>query len=767
VAVLASLAFPWAVDPTAEASSPTVEAWEERTPEGDVDLFSMSFDELLQLEVVTTSARPQESRVAPSTVHVITEEMIQRRGYATLTDLLEDLPEVEVQRKAIAEFRDMVTIRGLAGNNRFIVLLDGYRINDAAGTPHSMGYNYPVADVERVEVVLGPASALYGADAFTGVVNIITKSGKEREWVKVTGSYGRFNTTENSVAAGVELFPDVSLAVVGSVYYSEEPYLPDFYPGKFSWYNDQYRNQGKARASPFAPPDATVDVPVKPWGPPTLAYFTSARLDAGDFRLGYTRLYDSYSSSGGVRPEFSLYIDEAQWAYTIQSVYGQHTLKALQDRLQLLSSVSVSTYEVDPESRFVNSFCEYGGYKAGPDGSFSGGFKYQEDMAWKLEERLSYNFARWLSASVGLTYEDFSGQPKSADLYHPYDPNVPANLQGHVYPGTRVIDANGNDLSVPTDFYYFRYQNVGSYLELQSSPLDWLSITGGARLDYNTQWGMNVAPRAGLAVSPWGGMWFKTLYGEAFLAPSPYYGYNHFGSFYPATGDDGEIVGLQSAFWRVPNPDLEPEKLRTLELSLSQTIEDMVVLSANGYYTWVRDLISSDESQDELFQGWPVATVQRLVNRGSAHAYGATGRLEGIWRPGGITINPWASYTWSDGEVEGEPLPFNAKHTAKGGLDLAWRGISLSTRVLYRSESLHPVQKDADGDALAVADSTVLHLHLRYSEIVHIDRFKLSAWLRIRNLLDARHGHVTNESDQFIGAPQDPLRVVGGVELRY
>ncbi|MBM4353909.1 MAG: hypothetical protein FJ109_08950 [Deltaproteobacteria bacterium] len=739
---------------------------EDRSSEKGVDLFSKSFDELLQLEIVTSTAGPQESRMAPSTVHVITEEMIQRRGYANLADLLEDIPQIEIQRKAIAEFRDMVTFRGLAGNNRFIVMRDGYRINDAAGSPHSMGHNYPLANVARVEVVLGPASAIYGADAFTGVVNIISKNGEEAEGIKVTGSYGRFNTTENTLEAGVKLFDDVSLALTGSFYYSDEPFLPDFYPDEFSWYTNQYRKDGKARASPFAPPEATVDVPIKPWGPSTLAYFAGARLDAGDFRVGYDRLYDSYTSSGGVRPEFSLYIDEAKWAYTIQSAYARHELRKLDDRLRLLSSISVSTYEVAPESRFANSFCEYGGYNAST-GDFSGGFKYQEDLAWLAEERLSYDFARWLSGSLGVTYQDVMGQPKSADLYQQYDPDVPAGLQGHVYPGTRVTDAEGNDLSVPTDFYYFRYQNLGTYLELQSSPWDWLSLTAGGRLDYNTRWGTNMAPRAGLAVTPWEGMWVKALYGEAFLAPSPYYAFNHFGSFYPATDDDGNVTGLQSAFWRVPNPDLEPEKLRTVEVNVSQNFQDMIVVGANGYYTWVRDLISVNENHDELFQGWPVATVQRLVNRGEASAYGATGRVEGIWRPADFTVNPWVSYTWSDGEVAGEPLPFNATHTVKGGLDLAWKGLSLSTRVINRSESLHPVQRDDKGNALAVPGSTVLNLHLRYSRIVAIDRFRVSAWVRFQNLLDSRYEHVTNESDQFTGAPQDPLRVIGGLELQY
>jgi outer membrane receptor protein involved in Fe transport len=743
---------------------PAMGMGEERTGQGDVDLFSKSFDELLLLEVVTTSAKSLASGLAPSTVYVVTEEVILRRGYGNLTDLLEDIPEIEVQRKAIAEFREMVTVRGLAGNNRFIILLDGYRVNDSGGSPHSMGFNYPLVNVERVEVVLGPASALYGADAFTGVINIITKGGKEIDGVKAVGSYGRFNTTHGSLVAGREIFDDVSLAFTGSVYYSDEPYLPDFYPDEFAWYTDMYKANGKAQAGPWAP-DQTVDVPVRPWGPPTLAYFAGVRLDAGDFQLGYTRLFDSYTSSGGVKPEFSLYVDEARWAYTIQSTYAQHTLRAMDDRLRLLSSVSVSTYEVDPDSRFANSYAEYGGYNAATK-EWSGGYKYQEDVSWLLEERLSYDFARWLSASLGLTLQDVMGQPKSADLYHPFDPDVPANLQGHVYPGTRVEDAAGNDLSVPTDFYYYRYQNLGTYLELQSSPWDWLSVTAGGRMDYNTRWGTNLAPRAGIAVSPWQGMWFKTLYGEAFLAPSPYYAFNHFGSFFPATDADGNITGLQSGFWRVPNPDLKPEKLRTLEVSASQNIDDMVIISANGYYTWLRDYITNQGSPDGEFQGWPVGWVERLVNEGEASAYGATGRLEGMWRPGGFTINPWVSYTWSDGEVAGEPLPFNATHTIKGGLDLAWRGISMSTRVLHRSESLHPTQ-NVEGKALSVPGSTVLNLHLRYSELLRFDRFRLSAWLQMRNLLDARYEHVTNEGDQFTGAPQDPLRVMGGLELQY
>ncbi len=125
---------------------------------------------------VTASASLFEQTVldAPATVYVFSEAQIRNRGYNNIQDLLEDVPEVEIQRKSMVEFKDNIGFRGITGNEKFIIFQDGVRITAATGDPHTIHTNYPLNNVKSVEVLVGPASAVYGVDAFSGLINIIT-----------------------------------------------------------------------------------------------------------------------------------------------------------------------------------------------------------------------------------------------------------------------------------------------------------------------------------------------------------------------------------------------------------------------------------------------------------------------------------------------------------------------------------------------------------------------------------------------------------------
>jgi outer membrane cobalamin receptor len=116
------------------------------------------------------------------------------------------VPEIEIHYKAEPEWDELITVRGILGrgNEKLIILLDGFRIDAKSKIAHSIGHNFTLAGIQRVEVVIGPVSALYGPDAFVGVVQLISKSGAEVRGGRVTASIGRFNTTENSFTAGTQ-----------------------------------------------------------------------------------------------------------------------------------------------------------------------------------------------------------------------------------------------------------------------------------------------------------------------------------------------------------------------------------------------------------------------------------------------------------------------------------------------------------------------------------------------------------------------------------
>ena len=142
----------------------------------DQDLFALTAEDitrdqklvesLLNRKTTTAAQIEQFASEAPATVYVISKEQIQNRGYESLLDILDDIPEVEIQRLGNPEFNQHISFRGVAGNEKFLVLQDGVRISAPTGDTHSIGYNFSVDHAEQVEVIIGPASALYGVDAF-------------------------------------------------------------------------------------------------------------------------------------------------------------------------------------------------------------------------------------------------------------------------------------------------------------------------------------------------------------------------------------------------------------------------------------------------------------------------------------------------------------------------------------------------------------------------------------------------------------------------
>ncbi len=93
------------------------------------DLLSMPLSELMQIEVITASRTLQSTLEAPAAVHVVTARQIEERGYQTLKDVLRDLPGMETIEYHFTEFGTLVPVRGIVGNNKLVVLVNGVRVN--------------------------------------------------------------------------------------------------------------------------------------------------------------------------------------------------------------------------------------------------------------------------------------------------------------------------------------------------------------------------------------------------------------------------------------------------------------------------------------------------------------------------------------------------------------------------------------------------------------------------------------------------------------
>ena len=148
--------------------------------------------------VVTAAGREQAVRRAPASISVINREALDRSPYSQITDVLTDIPGVTIT-PGEANSRD-ISIRGM-GADYTLLLVDGRRVNSResrtnGGAISESGMLPPVEAIERVEVVRGPMSSLYGSDAMGGVINVITKKVADR-WGGSVRLNGTAQTAEN------------------------------------------------------------------------------------------------------------------------------------------------------------------------------------------------------------------------------------------------------------------------------------------------------------------------------------------------------------------------------------------------------------------------------------------------------------------------------------------------------------------------------------------------------------------------------------------
>ena len=164
-------------------------------------MLNLSIEELADLPVTSATKTEQKRSHTPATVRVVTAREIQERGYLTLDEALADLPGIQFRN--IQGFNSYVFIRGIPNQNNLILLMiDGFQMNELKSGGFYGGGQFNLANVERIEVVYGPASALYGTHAVSGVINIITKKPKDMQGARVSTLVGNFDTQSHDFSYG-------------------------------------------------------------------------------------------------------------------------------------------------------------------------------------------------------------------------------------------------------------------------------------------------------------------------------------------------------------------------------------------------------------------------------------------------------------------------------------------------------------------------------------------------------------------------------------
>ena len=419
--------------------------------------------------VFGASKYEQKVTEAPSSVSIVTADEIKKYGYKTLADILMSLRGFYTKDDRNYKYAG---VRGFGVpedyNARILFLIDGHRINENIydGANIGQGFNIDIDLIDRVEVIRGPSSSIYGTSAFFGVVNIISKRGRDYKGVEASAAGGTDDTYKTRLTYGNRFQNGVEALISGSYYDSEGDahlYYEEF-DTRFTNYGYASHLDGERAKSFFA----------------ELAY--------QDFTL--ESAYVSRKKNIPTAPYDAMFNAEPTWTVDEQ-FYASLTYDHLFD-----NQMNVST-ELD-----YNNYQYRGEYEY--DWEMPGYFQYRgtnHDTAegrWVHgEAEVSKTFLEKHKVAFGTEYQyDLRKRQKNYD-----------KTAGGTY---RYLDDD------PEGW------NFAFYLQDEMSITDQLILNAGVRYDYYSTFGNTVNPRIAFICNPFAKTTFKLLYGSAFRAPNAF-----------------------------------------------------------------------------------------------------------------------------------------------------------------------------------------------------------------------------------------------------
>jgi iron complex outermembrane receptor protein len=428
-----------------------------------VDLTELPLEALMELEVPTVygaSKFEQKATEAPSSITVVTSEEIKRYGYRTLGAVLGSVPGLHVSYDRSHAF---LGFRGLNlgdFNSRVLVLINGHRVNDnlTDGAYLGTGFILDVDLIDRVEIIRGPGSVLYGNNAFFGVVNVITRDGKQLGGGELSGAYGSYDTYSGRFTFGQSFTNGLQFLLSGTLYDSAGP--------ERLYYRE------------FDTPDQNNGVAVNKDGDSFGSVFGSVSFRGFELQGGHINRQKENPTA------------------QFNTIFNDSRLRTTDER----SYANLKYTHSFPEVVDVSARVHYdrAGFLIGYPMSVAVAtnlYKEKQTGEWwgaelQLQKRLWENR---VTLTLGAEYRDDFRQ----DL--------------------KVYDQNTGLLF--TDVHRSR-QSHGVFFEGEVSPLSWLRFNHGVRYDQYGDFDFALNPRLALICNPLEKSTFKALYGTAFRAPN-------------------------------------------------------------------------------------------------------------------------------------------------------------------------------------------------------------------------------------------------------
>nr|WP_305888664.1 TonB-dependent receptor [Methylomonas sp. SURF-2] len=542
--------------------------------------------------VSLASGYKQPISKAPSIATVITAEDIKAIGATDIDEVLETVPGLHVARNTIG-YNPIYTFRGIYTqfNQQVLMMINGIPItNSYTGSRSEVWGGMPIKNIARIEVVRGPGSAVYGADAFAGVINVITKTKQDIDGTEVGGRVGSFDTYDGWGLHGGEWAGfDVALALEYHKTAGQDSIVD-------ADLQSQFDSIFGSRASLAPGPvnlsrdnlDARLDLSRGNWR------FRGGLQHRGDWgnATGVAQALDPVNRFGSDRwnADLTYHNDEIEnWDLTSQVSYFE-TSQEVQRNLTLFPAGSVLPID--------------GNGQIGPGApvTFPNGYIGNPEV-WERHVRISQSLRytgfqqHQILSGLGFNYDSLFRARVSQNFG--IDPTSGAPIPS--LPGIPLIDVSGT-----ASTFIPEVDRKVAFLFLQDQwnfANDW-SLTAGARYDRYSDFGNTFNPRAALIWEASYDLTAKLMYGSAFRAPS-------FQEMY--------IINNPA---QLGNPSLQPETMENIELGFDYHPTGNLRLGLNFFGYWWKQMIRFVPDANA-----PTATAQ---NTGTQQGYGS--ELEAEWQ---------------------------------------------------------------------------------------------------------------------------------------
>ncbi len=427
-------------------------------------------DEFTFGEIMVVSGTKQERKLkeSPANITVITADEIQKMGYSDFVELLRDVMGIDVNDPGQGQLD--IGMRGvndrLSMGKHFQMLLDGHDMGWKQFYRNHISTAWISLDaIDRIEIVRGPSSALWGANAFLGTINIITKSPQQHEGNEASFMRGSFDSYQANLQVRKKFERRGGLAFFSTLH-------RDNLPKKIKEWSDIAGNDVILNSNDRLNSNI---------------YFN---FSYHDFSLiGHLSRADAFQSisSFSVGADLTRFVmDKKYFIASWQHQFESNLTVKLSGYLDYYNWGKGAQYENNP----------FAGAMLDPATAASGHFVRQmdgRDNVIGFQGQINFMPAQRISFVMGFDYE-------GNDVVRWYYPEV--------------WEADG--LGIPK----FKTDIKATYFQGELNPLDWLKVTAGLRYDVHSVFKGVLNERLALVLTPLKNIYVKALFGTAFKAPS-------------------------------------------------------------------------------------------------------------------------------------------------------------------------------------------------------------------------------------------------------